>query len=231
LRNQILSEIKNALQESNIRSQLHRIRRVIVVCIFIAIIAIGFICLLSLYFQVPVSKFTRDIATVADIGFYIGMLSTAGIMLLSAAAGICFFGIFILRQKERFKEPFRFTLVSGLITAVFALDDAFLLHDDVFPHYLNIDEKYIYLLYLFVLMGYLFYFGRFILKTDYLLLLLSFIFFGLMTFYKLLLVTNLEVVVGDSLKFMGILFWLGYQTCTTTDILKKNPDSTKLRSC
>jgi ABC-type polysaccharide/polyol phosphate export permease len=95
------------------------------------------------------------------------------------------------------------------------LDDALLVHDYLFPKYLHIPEMYTYGGYTLIVAGYLIFFRRQILLTDYLLLLLAFIGLGFSVILDTSLpFSHLETFVEDSFKFLGIVFWLGYLTHT-----------------
>jgi hypothetical protein len=96
------------------------------------------------------------------------------------------------------------------------LDDLFLLHEEVFPYYLNIPEKLVFVGYGMIISLYLVKFRKIILKTEFLFLILAFGFLGLSVIIDLLpIATRLlgnqgEFLLEDGFKLMGIISWFTY---------------------
>lgn len=207
----ILIELKNWLRVASLRSQFSQIRLTLMVCLAGTMLALLAIYLFSFYFRIPLSHLTRDPATVSDMPFYIGLLSTLGIMLWSASAGVCCLGAFTSTYSSDTPNNVRFFLFSGLLSIMFTADDAFLLHEEVFPVYLNIQEVIVYLVYVLILSGYLLFSWRHILKTHYILFLMALLLWGLSIIIDLLIpIRNITVFIEDALKFSGIVFWFAY---------------------
>lgn len=87
---------------------------------------------------IPLSSLTRDLAAVADVPQYTGMLSIIGIFAWSAAVGICAFCsvlLYICSREEPLKEikiysrVSIFFLLSAMLTAILLVDDAFMVHE------------------------------------------------------------------------------------------------------
>ncbi|MCP3952590.1 MAG: hypothetical protein GY697_10305, partial [Desulfobacterales bacterium] len=131
-------------------------------------------------------------------------------------ATICLYSWSILRYSPGAKENAAFLLYSGLVTTILLLDDFFLLHEELFPLYLGMSEKIFYVGYAGLILYGMVKFKRCTLKTEYVLLLIALLFFGLSV------VTDsfqhhLEVFAGDwrilfedGFKLLGIVSWLGY---------------------
>jgi hypothetical protein len=181
----------------------------------------------------PASHLVRDPTAVFDSGPHIGVLSTIGVALWSAAATVCLFASWAAKDESR-----RFLLWSGLISLLLMLDDALMLHEFVGPYILHraaslvetssialtlLVEIAFYLTYFLVLAAYLGRFVRYILRTDY-------VYLGaaLMAFTTSVLMdvavdvagsnflTDWEIrhLLEDGVKFLGIVLWLSYFVVT-----------------
>ncbi|BAU63128.1 hypothetical protein STA3757_04860 [Stanieria sp. NIES-3757] len=154
---------------------------------------------------------TRDPAAVAATHPLTGMISNIGILLWCSCAAICLFCFKLLKNKPLNREFSSFFLLSGYLTAILVLDDLFLLHEDIFPKYLNISEKVVLCTYAIVILLYLAKFKKLILKTDFFFLFLSFIFFSLSILSEIMIKKDL-IMLEDWLKLFGIVNWLAYFT-------------------
>lgn len=215
--NSFFTEVKYSLQLASIKSQFSRIWPTLIISLVIALLTTMMVASLSLYFDIPISSLTRDVTTVTGSSFYVGLLSSLGIMGWSASTAICFFGASLLIHKPHHAPQFLFLLCSGLLCLVLAVDDAFLLHEEVFPNYLNISQNTVFVLYFLVIAGYLMYFWPYILTTDYFLLIVAFLFLGSSLLVDLVSPNSgAWLFIEDGLKFFGIVFWLGYFAHTTS---------------
>lgn len=195
----------------SVKNQISRLRYALVAGFVPAVLAIVGVYALSKLTATPVNWLTRDPADVTKTGFYIGVLSYLGIMLWSAATATCFLAAYLLSRHKGLRQPMIFMLLSGVLSMGLAFDDAFMLHERVFPRHLHIPEIVIFGAYLVICVGYGVYFFRRILLTDYLLLALALFFLGLSAgMDQVLTFSNLETFMEDSLKFFGIVFWVIY---------------------
>lgn len=195
----------------SVKNQLLRIQLTLIISFATAFAGIISVYILSRLFGAPLSEFTRDPAAITHSKFYIGFLSYLGIMLWSSATTICLFGAFLLKYGKRNRQFTDFLLFSGILSLILTLDDAFLMHETVMPNYFHIPETGIYLGYFIISIGYLVYFFRRILSTDYLLLVIALLSLGLSIFIdKAFSFSNLETFIEDGFKFLGIVFWLAY---------------------
>lgn len=187
-----------------------------------ALFALLALTLASQLAGISIAYFTRDPSAIMGAPFYIGLLSNLGILLWCSSAVICLFSFIIFRGVVKHTEFASFCLFSSILTTVLLFDDLFLIHESVFPHYLNIPEKFFYVSYVIALIAYLVRFRKTILKTEFLLLLLALNFFGLSIIIDLLqqifhlLRPSLANLIEDFSKFLGILGWCTYfvRVCT-----------------
>ena len=149
----------------------------------------------------------------ASVGapFYLGLFSQLGVLLWCATAAICLFTSFVLRWTGRRGDFVGLLLCFGLLTALFTLDDLFMLHEVVFPTYLYVPEPVVLGLYGALTLGCLARFRRTILKTEYGLLVVAMGLLGSSLTLDLLPFGRLyELVLEDGFKFMGIVTWNVY---------------------
>ncbi len=186
-------------------------------------ISLFVVCLLLILYSfsqfdhIPLSTLTRDPADITGVPFYFGILSTLGVMLWSAATGICAVGWLLLEPSHPQR---RFLAASALLSGLLTLDDAILLHERVFPVHLHIPENLVLASYLGLGIAYLYYFLPRMLSTDYGLFLIAAGFMGLSIVFDVIMPFHeLATFTEDSLKFIGIVFWLSYFGRTVQSIL------------
>lgn len=165
---------------------------------------------------VPIQYLTQDPAAITGAPFYVGLFSNISVLFWCASAAVCFFSFLALKESVNNREFSSFCLFSGFVTTLLLLDDFFLLHESVFPKYLNIPEKLVYAGYGIIILLYLLRFRVVILKTEFLPLLLAFSFFGLSGTIDLLqqefslLRAGLQSLLEDGIKLLGIVSWCTY---------------------
>ncbi|WP_237063669.1 hypothetical protein [Microbulbifer zhoushanensis] len=161
---------------------------------------------------IPVGTFTRDPAAVLQGHFYVGILSNIGIVLWSASATICLFSALLLGMKIGRRAICLFLLTSGLITSLVMLDDLFLFHEDIAPHFLHMRERYVLIAYALMILAYLAKFRTTILETDFVPFAIALGFFFLSVFIDKNSFDWLPdpYLLEDGAKFAGIVFWLFY---------------------
>lgn len=159
--------------------------------------------------------------------FYIGALASLGIILWTITATLCIFSYIYLQRYNRDSRFRSFLLHAGVLTTWLLLDDVYMWHDEMFP-WLGISQIYTYALYFAYVFFFLINFRKVILKTEFLILLISLSFQSfsvLMDFIhdnhlltSQLLKTGLTlnqynqiaVLFEDTAKGLGILTWLVY---------------------
>jgi hypothetical protein len=164
----------------------------------------------------PVPYMTRDLAALAHLEPLAGVLSNLGILLWAAAAGICLFVAF--SERGKLSPPLaRFFLFAGLLTAYLMLDDFFQIHEDLSPRYLHIRERYVYLSIALATAIYLWTNRGVILRSNWTLLALAFVFLGSSAMMDTLLLKIGKDALGDweffwedGFKWLGIVCWNAY---------------------
>ncbi len=192
-------------------NQLSRLKSTLFICFVFALIMLSIVFLLHKTTGLPFSALSRDMAAVCNVKAYIGFLSNIGIILWSTVVGICFFSAMLIRQNANQKNLIAFFLWSGVLTLQLALDDVLLFHDRIFPNYLQIPERLVHCAYACATILWLILFLKVILSTDFLLL---FVAGGLLAASmfadQFTQFSEMETIIEDSLKFIGIIFWLAY---------------------
>lgn len=172
--------------------------------------------------DVTVVDFTRDLATLADVPFYTGGVSTLGLLLWSAAAAMCFLSYAVLRTGTASPLAQCIAFLGGL-TLVLVLDDAYMLHEEVFPDYFGLSGTLLYGLYGGIVGILLLVYRSVLRRTPYELLAFS------LGALALSLGTDVFMdwgylgaggggyLVEDGSKLLGIVLWTSYvgHTCAT----------------
>lgn len=175
---------------------------------------LGSALLLHFWAGIPMGKMTRDPISVARVPAYTGFVSQTGILFWSATAAICIFSAVVLTKTHGDAETKRFMAVAGLLSLVLGLDDAFLLHEKVFP-FLGVPELAVYAGYGGLALGFLFRFRSLISGTESVLLGAALTFFAVSIAVDLLLPSgvvgrNMHYLLEDGSKLVGIVSWLAY---------------------
>ena len=182
--------------------------------VFIATVStflLGIVLYLHIWQNVPISDLTRDTAAIGQLPFYAGFLSQIGILLWAASAMLCFFSATVLPNcRASYRKLKRFLFVSAFLTLILGLDDAFLLHETVFPQ-LGIPSKVTYVSYGVFLLAYFLGFYTLILKTDHILIAIALGFFGISIAIDMLNLSGQRAFLfEDGAKLVGIVSWLVY---------------------
>jgi len=164
-----------------------------------------------LRFGIPVENLTRDPAAVAGAPFYIGVVSNFGMVLWGASAAACFLGYMLLRGDAGKRDLRLFFLVSGMITCALLLDDLLQFHEEIYPKYVAIPQRFTYGAYTIGLLAYVARFRAAISRTPYLLALLAAVFLGLSAVAdQLPFELPAHYLFEDGFKLLGIVGWLTY---------------------
>ncbi|MEX0707142.1 MAG: hypothetical protein WD078_04210 [Woeseia sp.] len=94
----------------------------------------------------PVSEFTRDLAAVAGVPPWLGLLSQVGNILWWASASIAALGAMQLADSRRIDARHFLWLFAGL-TLLLAADDTFMVHERLAPRFLGLHELVLVSLY------------------------------------------------------------------------------------
>lgn len=185
----------------------------------LACFALIFVVVLDELGEIEIEQTVRDVSEIADIHPFAGILSSLGILLWSVPTTICLF-VATNVGKKLSKEDFMFLVSSALLSGWLLFDDLFLFHEELASRYLGLGEKVVILALGITVLLYLFAFKEVILKTKYLLLIVS-----LSCFAASILVDTLfrewlfvfgvwRYFIEDSFKWLGIAFWCRYHIST-----------------
>lgn len=195
----------------NIISQLQSNRSKIFAILIISAFFTSLVLLVWMWEGVPISNLTRDPVAIIEVPFYTGFFSQLGIFFWAATAAICFFSARISPKHQENLTFRRFLFYSGLLTLFLGLDDIFLFHEIVFPNYFGIPQEIVFIVYGSLVISLLLKFYPVILKTEYILLIMAFFFFGLSVSLDLFHLPNVNpFFFEDGCKMVGIVSWFFY---------------------
>ncbi len=172
--------------------------------------------------RMTLSYLTRDVAAIADLPFYAGLVSQLGALVWAASLAICIFTLIVLRkQTPNFTASRRWLAHAAILTAILLFDDVFQFHEEIGEDYLGLSEKVIVLGYVGLAIIILFANFSEIINTEYLILGLALFLFGMSVFLDgahldrfgdigRFFNDQLETFAEDGLKFAGIATWMVY---------------------
>lgn len=170
--------------------------------------------------EFPLDTLTKDPTAILNAPFYIGVFSNLGAMLWSGASAICFFCAYRLSLVPTMRFQYGFMIMSGLVSLMLGIDDLFLVHEYIFPHYFSVPKNAVFLTYANLILIYLLYYRKQILNTDYIILALAFCFMGLSAISKIFpLPIPKDTFLEDALKLFGIVSWFTYYFRTTNELV------------
>lgn len=175
---------------------------------------ISVVLLLHTWKEIPLGVLMRDPIAIAELPTYTGFLSQIGIFFWFSAAAICLFCAKVIsshfRQYRGGLSIKTFLMVSGSLTLLLGLDDAFLLHEGLFPA-CGIPETVVFSCYGSFILFYLFRYRSVILKTDYKLLGMALTCFGISIGLDVVEPSGIDpYLFEDGAKLVGIVSWLSY---------------------
>ena len=158
----------------------------------------------------PLSVLMKDPVGQLHAPLYTGAISNLGVLLWAAGAAICLFAA-ADRRRLGGGERRTFVLGLGLLTAWLALDDLYLLHEQVILRLTSIREMCTQALYAAGLLFWLVRFREVVRGTAYPVLLCALLLFTLSCGVDLIHgVVSHRSLIEDGSKLLGIGAWLGY---------------------
>lgn len=163
-----------------------------------------------------------DPATATGSPFFVGLVSNVGVVMWTAIATLFLFRHHVERVAQDDSGWAPFLLWSGLFTAALGLDDLFLVHEEVLPHYLGVGQPIVLGAYAIACCTYLLRFAGHIARTAYpvffvalALLAVSVALDQLQDQWSIYLPAS--GFLEDAAKLLGIGTWLSYalHTCAT----------------
>lgn len=179
----------------------------------------------------------RDVATVAEVPWYFGLVSQAGAVVWSACATACFLAYVVLRMTGGARpRAQRYLLHAGIVTSFLLVDDLLLLHEEVVEIHLGLEQRTVYVAYVLVLLAFFLANRRELLAGRWVVMLAAVGFLGASmgmdlvtdTFYDTLVVDGsfydrYEVVFEDGLKLLGIVTWFAFHVLYVLDRFATTP--------
>ncbi len=190
--------------------QVRRARRPILIAILPNCAILGAFAAWGLASHQRLDHFTGDPVALLHGSASTGAVSMLGAILWAAATALAVFGmLFRLPDSDLTR---RFLGWTAAFSAWLMLDDVFLLHERVFPKYMNIPEPAVFVAYVGSCVGWLGAFWRRILATDWLLMVTAFALLGASMGIDACIHWDSHVVtfIEDSLKYLGIAVWVAY---------------------
>jgi hypothetical protein len=187
--------------------------RALLASLAIALAVLGACAAAAASAGVPFSDLSRDPSEILKSPFYLGALSHLGILVWCSSAAICLFAAAFPVRDSRWGEQGRFLLVSGVLTAWLVVDDLLTLHEVALPNLLSVRQRYVFAAYAVAVALYLVRFRRVLLDTDYPLLIVAFVFFGVSVLSDAVQARFPlpgHHYVEDCSKMLGIVAWTVY---------------------
>lgn len=155
---------------------------------------------------------------------YYGAVSNLGVMLWTSASAVCLFAGMLLALHYGVTRSALTLLAGGVLSGVLAVDDLFLLHDDLLPFH-GVDEKITFAVYGVGILSYLFFCRADVLRGNLLVLATSLAFFGMSTVADLIQhhVAYPPVLLEEVAKFIGVVFWAGFHVLLAFMLLAGEP--------
>lgn len=174
--------------------------------------------------RTPIVYLMKDPLTVVQLSkdcchVYYGLVSNLGIMLWTTAAATCLFAALLLVNiGRRGAEPV-FLAAAGLFTGWLALDDFFMIHEDVLPLF-GVPQPLTYAGYAGAAALYLLLSWRQILRFRPLLMAMAMALLGASVAIDVLVhsESTLHVFMEDGAKFLGILAWTAFHVTAALDL-------------
>ncbi len=169
-----------------------------------------------------VGDVTRDPVTILDAHPLVGALSAFGVILWWFTVSVCLFTFALARSLGMSRSVRLFLLTSGLFTLLLAIDDQFLIHDDLASRYLGMREREVMAIYLLIAALYVIVNRAVIRRSEWIILAAALVFFGSSIAFDYLVqmtMTSSEsigigldwgMLIEDGLKLMGIAGWSAY---------------------
>ncbi len=187
----------------------------------------GLLLLAAVWLQtrVPIPVLMKDPLAVAHATktcchFYYGLVSNLGIMIWSAGAAVSLFAALLLFCADRPRAEMLFFTAAAAFTSWLALDDLFMIHEDVLPQ-LGEPEAITYGLYAAAAAGYFLLSWRAILASRRALMASAMVLLGTSVAIDVLVQSDstVRVFVEDGAKLLGILAWTSFHVTAALQII------------
>jgi len=169
---------------------------------------------------VSLDDLLRDPSATARLPWYTGAFSIVGVMVWTACAAICLFGYLATRgaaARGAQRRRGRFLLLAGGLTALLALDDALVLHEELVPRLLHLHPFVLFGIYAGAVLLLVVRFRRVLARSNWLLLGMALACFAVSLAADLLdprlshaIGGDRQTLLEDAAKLCGVVLWTGY---------------------
>jgi len=175
--------------------------------------------------DVPMHYLTRDIATLAGIHPFFGVMSNLGLMLWAASAAASLLTVLILMKSG--EGVSKFFLASGALSLWLLFDDAFLFHEELAPKHMGLETEFVLVGLGVAVIAWLAAFRRQILAAGPFFLVLSLGMFAVSLgvdfaadfFPAEETEESWRIFYEDAPKWLGIVFWLAFHVTASVNTL------------
>lgn len=178
--------------------------------IFVFVLAQFIIVGAYLAYDITPSFLLRDANGIAEQPAYYGAISSVFCVFWMSAASICLFSAMLCRHRDGASRTVRSLVLIGLLTMALGMDDLLMLHEEMGPS-AGIPETAFYLVYAVLGFVWFVFSLALIAQTNWLLL-----FAGIGGLAGSILFDTMvphftgQMMVEDSFKIFGIIFWTAY---------------------
>ncbi|MFN0189051.1 MAG: hypothetical protein ACKVQV_10150 [Bacteroidia bacterium] len=180
--------------------------------VFLFIVFLFAVLVIAVKSGIEPSDLSRDYSGVYHLEPYVGMLSSLGIFIWCASVTLCWFSWYFLRMRNPNSGRKNFFFVSGLITAIIAIDDLFQFHEIIIPDYFGIPEISFYIAYTLILIVFNIKYVNTLMNKNFSVLIASYFFLAISIVFDVFFEETVAfgTYIEDGLKFIGIALWSIY---------------------
>lgn len=198
------------------------------VWVYVLTFAPGILLLAAIWYQkhVPVPVLMKDPLAVVQLTnqccrFYYGLVSNLGVMIWTTGAAVCLFASVLLFPMVRRRAEAVFFAAAAAFTGWLALDDLFMIHEDVLPQ-LGVPQLMTYAFYAGTAAAYFLLSWRQILALRPALMASALALLGTSVLIDVLVHTEsaVHVFFEDGAKLLGILAWTSFHVTAALEIIR-----------
>lgn len=185
------------------------------------IAAAGVLAAVAIQHRVPPEELFLDAATVSNLPWYTGVMSSIGVLAWTVGAVACAGGAWVANQTRR-PSAGRFLGVGALVSATLLADDLLQLHSVALPRALGLPKPLAIAVICLPALAWLALFVAEIARTRWVILAASLVCLGgSLGVDQVFSPTGASgLIVEDGLKFVGVLTYALYCTLTAVDITR-----------
>lgn len=161
----------------------------------------------------PVSRFTRDVFSLADVPVYSGLYSNLGVFLWGTACVVALYSAGLVGERATWRGDRGALLGFGLLSGVLMVDDFFMFHEWIAPGFLGVPETVVVGTYGIALAGLLVAFRGVLARRGPTLLVAALLLFGAshgMDVVERPPAPGWHYFLEESLKLLGLGCWTAF---------------------